>query len=74
MLEAGGSTTGSRPDVPPELLADATTDPLTVTSRRWVQSVVRTGIAELPEHEHVVLDTSGSPAQSLARLRSAAVV
>ena len=53
--ESGGSTPGSRPDVPSELIADASTDPLTVTSRRWVQSVVRTGIAELPEHEREVI-------------------
>jgi uncharacterized protein len=31
-------------------------------------------IVELPASEHVVLDTSGSPAESLARLRRAAVV
>ena len=46
---------GPRPDVPPELIAGAATDPGTVASRRWVQSVVRTGIAELPEHEREVI-------------------
>ena len=49
----GGSA--SRPDVPPELIADAETDPGTVTTRRWTQSVVRTGISELPEHEREVI-------------------
>ena len=51
----GSSSTGSRPDVPPELIADAETDPGTVASRRWTQSVVRAGIAELPEHEREVI-------------------
>jgi len=44
-----------RPDVPPELIAGRSTDPGTVASRRWVQSVVRTGIAELSEHERRVI-------------------
>ena len=44
-----------RPDVPPELIAGASTDPATVISRRWVQGVVRTGISELPEHERTVI-------------------
>jgi RNA polymerase sigma-70 factor, ECF subfamily len=46
---------GSRPDVPPELVAGPSTDPGTVASRRWVQAVVRTGISELPEHERQVI-------------------
>ena len=50
---AGGN--GARPDVPPELIAGPATDPGTVVSRRWVQSVVRTGISELPEHERKVI-------------------
>ena len=51
----GGSAAASRPDVPPELIAVAETDPGTVTARRWTQSVVRTGISELPEHEREVI-------------------
>jgi len=50
---AGGG--GSRPDVPPELVAGTSTDPGTVASRRWVQSVVRTGISELPPNEREVI-------------------
>jgi RNA polymerase sigma-70 factor (ECF subfamily) len=42
-------------DTPPELIAGSTTDPSDVASRRWVQSVVRTGIAELPENERQVI-------------------
>ena len=38
-----------------ELAAGGGTDPTAIASRRWVQSVVRTGIAELPEHEREVL-------------------
>jgi RNA polymerase sigma-70 factor (ECF subfamily) len=53
--DGGPGTSATRPDTPPELVADATTDPGTVASRRWVQSVVRTGIAELPEHERQVI-------------------
>ena len=44
-----------RLDTPPELVADARTDPGEVAGRRWVQSVVRTGIAELPENERQVI-------------------
>lgn len=44
-----------RPDLPPELVADAATDPGTVAGRRWTQSVVRTSIATLPEHERQVI-------------------
>lgn len=52
----GGSGMGtSRMEVPAELIADARTDPGTIASRRWVQAVVRTGIAELPEHERQVI-------------------
>lgn len=45
----------ARLDTPPELVADAETDPGEVAGRRWVQSVVRTGIAELPENERQVI-------------------
>ncbi len=51
----GPGANGSRPDVPPELIAGSSTDPGTVASRRWVQAVVRTGISELPEHERQVI-------------------
>jgi RNA polymerase sigma-70 factor (ECF subfamily) len=47
--------TFERGEAPRELVADTATDPGTVASRRWVQSVVRTGIAELPEQEREVL-------------------
>ncbi|HYK95154.1 MAG TPA: sigma-70 family RNA polymerase sigma factor [Candidatus Dormibacteraeota bacterium] len=47
--------TVARGDAPPELVADAATDPGTIASRRWVQAIVRTGIAELPEPEREVL-------------------
>ena len=50
---SGASTAGS--EVPAELVADAATDPGTVASRRWTQSVVRSGIAELPENERQVI-------------------
>jgi RNA polymerase sigma-70 factor (ECF subfamily) len=46
---------GPRLDMPPELIADGATDPGEVAGRRWVQSVVRTGIAELPENERRVI-------------------
>ncbi len=51
----GPGSNGSRPDVPPELIAGQSTDPGAVASRRWVQAVVRTGISELPEHERQVI-------------------
>jgi RNA polymerase sigma-70 factor (ECF subfamily) len=51
----GSAGSSSRPDVPPELVADAGTDPATVAGRRWTQSVVRTGIAELPDNEREVI-------------------
>ena len=44
-----------RLDTPPELVAGTATDPGEVAGRRWVQSVVRTGIAELPENERQVI-------------------
>ena len=44
-----------RSDLPPELIAGATSDPGTIASRRWTQSVVRTSIASLPEHERQVI-------------------
>jgi RNA polymerase sigma-70 factor, ECF subfamily len=49
------STAASRPDVPPELVAGPATDPGAVADRRWAQSVVRTGISQLPEHEREVI-------------------
>ena len=52
---AAGGAGSSRPDVPPELVAGTSTDPGTVASRRWVQSVVRTGISELPPNEREVI-------------------
>ena len=51
----GPASSGSRPDVPPELIAGASTDPGTIASRRWMQAVVRTGISELPESERQVI-------------------
>jgi RNA polymerase sigma-70 factor (ECF subfamily) len=44
-----------RSDLPPELVAGVQTDPGTIASRRWTQSVVRTSIAQLPEHERQVI-------------------
>jgi RNA polymerase sigma-70 factor (ECF subfamily) len=56
LTSEGGSGVGtSRGAIPNELVADAQTDPGTIATRRWVQSVVRTGIAELPEHERQVI-------------------
>ena len=49
------SNSTSRTDLPPELVAGVSTDPGTVASRRWTQSVVRTSIASLPEHERQVI-------------------
>lgn len=51
----GESPESPRLDTPRELIADAATDPGDVAGRRWVQSVVRTGIAELPENERQVI-------------------
>lgn len=51
----GTSSSLSRPEVPPELVADATTDPGAVADRRWTQSVVRTGISQLPDNEREVI-------------------
>jgi RNA polymerase sigma-70 factor, ECF subfamily len=52
---AGAAAPASRSDLPPELIAGLSTDPGTVASRRWTQSVVRTSIASLPEHERQVI-------------------
>ena len=49
------SRSTERDEMPPVLVADAATDPSTIASRRWVQAVVRTGIAELPDQEREVL-------------------
>jgi RNA polymerase sigma-70 factor, ECF subfamily len=46
---------GGWTEMPPELIAGSTTDPSEVATRRWVQAVVRTGIAELPENERQVI-------------------
>lgn len=53
--EGGAAGTSANPEVPRELVADAATDPTSVATRRWTQSVVRTGISELPEHERQVI-------------------
>lgn len=53
--EGGGAGNAANAEVPRELIADAATDPGTVATRRWTQSVVRTGIAELPENERQVI-------------------
>ena len=53
--EGGSGDSPVHPDVPHELIADAATDPSTLAARRWTQSVVRAGIAELPEHERRVI-------------------
>ena len=50
---SGGSPAGG--EIPRELIADATTDPTSVATRRWTQSVVRTGISGLPENERQVI-------------------
>src|SRR4029453_616701 len=51
----GASDGAPHLDTPAELVAGAATDPGEVAGRRWVQSVVRTGIAELPENERQVI-------------------
>jgi RNA polymerase sigma-70 factor, ECF subfamily len=53
--EGGASGTQARAEIPHELIADGDTDPTRVATRRWTQSVVRTGIAELPENERQVI-------------------
>lgn len=53
--DGGSSGTAARPEIPRELIADGSTDPVRVASRRWTQSVVRTGISELPENERRVI-------------------
>ena len=53
--EGGSGGSIANPEIPRVLIADAATDPTTVAARRWTQSVVRTGIAELPEHERKVI-------------------
>lgn len=54
MGDAPAMDAGS-PVLPPALVAGPATDPSTVSSRRWTQSVVRAVIAELPEHERQVI-------------------
>ena len=53
--EDGSGAGASRGGTPNSLIADGRTDPGTIATRRWVQSVVRTGIAELPDHERQVI-------------------
>ena len=53
--EGGSGGNPAHPDVPQELIADPATDPGTVATRRWTQSVVRTGISELPDNERRVI-------------------
>lgn len=53
--EGGSGGNAANPEVPRELIADGSTDPARVATRRWTQSVVRTGIAELPENERQVI-------------------
>jgi RNA polymerase sigma-70 factor (ECF subfamily) len=55
LIGDGAGVDAPRADTPPELVSDGATDPATVATRRWVQSVVRTGISELPEHERQVI-------------------
>ena len=56
LTSEGASSAGSaNPEIPRELIADRSTDPASVATRRWSQSVVRTGIAELPENERQVI-------------------
>jgi RNA polymerase sigma-70 factor (ECF subfamily) len=53
--EGGSGGSMANPEVPAALIADAATDPLRVATRRWAQSVVRTGIAALPDNERQVI-------------------
>ena len=53
--EGGSSGNVANPEVPPALIADRATDPASVATRRWAQSVVRSSIAELPENERQVI-------------------
>jgi RNA polymerase sigma-70 factor (ECF subfamily) len=53
--DASPTASGSRPDVPPSLVAGDASDPASVATRRWTQSIVRTGISELPEVERDVI-------------------
>jgi RNA polymerase sigma factor (sigma-70 family) len=53
--EGGSGGSMANPEVPAALIADAATDPLRVATRRWTQSVVRTGIAALPDNERQVI-------------------
>jgi RNA polymerase sigma-70 factor, ECF subfamily len=53
--EGGASGNAANGEVPAALIADGATDPLRVATRRWAQSVVRTGIAELPDNERRVI-------------------
>ena len=49
------ASSAPRSDLPRELIAGSSTDPGTIAGRRWTQSVVRTSIASLPEHERQVI-------------------
>jgi RNA polymerase sigma-70 factor (ECF subfamily) len=53
--EGGSGASATNPEIPAALIADLGTDPAQVATRRWAQSVVRSGIAELPENERKVI-------------------
>jgi RNA polymerase sigma-70 factor (ECF subfamily) len=53
--DGANGAASARPEAPPELAAGTSTDPGTLASRRWVQSMVRTGISELPPNERDVI-------------------
>jgi len=53
--DGGSSGTAAGAEIPRELIADGSTDPTSVATRRWTQSIVRTGIAELPDNERQVI-------------------
>jgi RNA polymerase sigma-70 factor (ECF subfamily) len=53
--EGGSGGSSANAEIPRELIADATTDPTTVATRRWTQAVVRTGISELSDNERQVI-------------------
>lgn len=63
-----GPSAAVRSDVPAELVAGSSTDPGTVADRRWVQAVVRTGIAELPDNEREVIVLAYSQDLSQAQI------
>lgn len=66
--DAHAPAPASRPEIPPELVAGSSTDPGTVADRRWIQAVVRTGIAELPDNEREVIVLAYSQDLSQAQI------